>query len=80
MTEQLKTVREFMAEYADPLPEELNGKEQLIADLGFNSLTLFELVDEAEKRFSVSFNDDGIMQIVTVDDFIDLLNRKNAKF
>lgn len=80
MTEQLKVIHDFMADYADPLPDELDGKEQLIADLGFNSLTLFELVDEAEERFAVTFDDDEIMQIVTVNDFLDLLNRKNAKF
>ena len=80
MTEQLKVIHDFMADYADPLPDELDGKEQLIADLGFNSLTLFELVEEAEERFAVTFDDDEIMQIVTVNDFLDLLNRKNAKF
>ncbi len=78
MTEQLKKVRELMSEYADPLPEELDGKMQLIADLGFNSLTLFEMVNDAEERFSVRFEDDELMSIVTVDDFLDMLKKKNV--
>lgn len=79
MTEQLKKVREFMEEYADPLPDEIEGKMQLIADLGFNSLTLFEMVNDAEERFSVRFDNDEVMKVVTVDDFLDMLKKKNIE-
>ena len=79
MTQELAKVREFMTEYADPLPDEIDGKMQLIADLGFNSLTLFEMVNDAEERFSVRFDDAEIMKIVTVDDFIGLLEKKNIE-
>ena len=79
MTEQLKKVREFMEEYADPLPDEIEGKMQFIADLGFNSLTLFEMVNDAEERFSVRFDNDEVMKVVTVDDFLDMLKKKNIE-
>ncbi len=77
MKQDISKIRELMLEYADPLPEEIDGRMQLIADLGFNSLTLFEMVNDAEEKYSVRFEDSEIAEIVTVDDFIDLLDSKN---
>ena len=80
MNEKLTILRDFMEDYTDSLPEEINTDMQLIADLGFNSLTLIELVNDAEPRFSVVFDDDELAGIETVGDILDLLEEKNASF
>ena len=80
MNEQLKILCEFMKDYGDTVPDEIDGNMQLISDLGFNSLTLIELVNDAETRFSVTFDDDELVGIVTVGNLLKLLNEKNAAF
>ena len=80
MNEKLTILRDFMEDYTDSLPEEINADMQLIADLGFNSLTLIELVNDAEPRFSVVFDDDELAGIETVGDILELLEEKNASF
>lgn len=80
MNEKLSILRDFMAEFNPSMPEEINLSTQLIADLGFNSLTLIELVNDAEDRFDVIFEDDELAKIETVGDIFEMLEQKNASF
>ena len=80
MNEKLKTLRDFMSEYNPSVPEEIDTSMQIIADLGFNSLTLIELVNDAEHRFDVVFEDEELREIQTVGDILGMLEQKGASF
>ena len=80
MKEKLAILRNFMAEYNPSVPDEIDPSMQVIADLGFNSLTLIELVNDAEDRFDVVIEDDELAKIQTVGDILETLEQKNASF
>ena len=69
-----------MLEYNPSVPEEIDTSMQIIADLGFNSLTLIELVNDAEDRFNVVFEDEELAKIQTVGDILGMLEQKGASF
>ena len=75
----LKNTLGFLNDYAD-VDSSANADSQLIADLGFNSLTLLEMVNDAEDKFGITIEDDELPAIVTVGDVVDLLKRKNVVF
>ena len=80
MNEKLTLLRDFMLEYNPSVPEEIDTSMQIIADLGFNSLTLIELVNDAEDRFNVVFEDEELAKIQTVGDILGMLEQKGASF
>ena len=80
MKEKLSVLRDFMAEFNPSLPEEIDPSMQVIADLGFNSLTLIELVNDAEDRFDIVIDDEELARIETVGDILEMLEQKNASF
>ena len=80
MNEKLAILRNFMAEYEPSVSDEINPSMQVIADLGFNSLTLIELLNDAEDRFGVVFEDEELTKIATVGDILEMLEQKNASF
>ena len=80
MNDKLSKLRDFMAEFNPSMPEEIDTSMQIIADLGFNSLTLIELVNDAEDRFDVIFEDEELTKIDTVGDIFEMLEQKNASF
>ncbi|MBO4501641.1 MAG: acyl carrier protein [Clostridia bacterium] len=62
------------------LVEEMNVNEseitpdaEFIADLGFNSLELADLVVICEEKFDVEFDDEVLPTLVTVRDVVDYL-------
>lgn len=74
--ELLNRVRDFLLEHAESEFTDFSEKSQLIADLGFNSLDLMEIVNDAEDEFSVLIDDNDIDKIITVSDFIDIVEKK----
>ena len=70
-------VLNFLGEYVQ-LEDSVNEDSQLIADLGLNSLTLMEIVNDAEEAFSITIDDDELMKLVTVGDVILLLEKKGV--
>ena len=80
MNEKLKLLRDFMLEYNPSVPEEIDTSMQIIAELGFNSLTLIELVNDAEDRFNVVFEDEELAKIQTVGDILEIHEKKGASF
>ncbi|MBQ4311172.1 MAG: acyl carrier protein [Oscillospiraceae bacterium] len=74
--ELLERVKCFLVEHAEGEFEDFGEKSQLIADLGFNSLDLMEIVNDAEDEFSILIDDSDIDKIITVGDFIDLVEKK----
>ena len=77
MNELKEKVLNFLGEYVQ-LEDSVNEDSQLIADLGLNSLTLMEIVNDAEEAFSITIDDNELVQLVTVGDVIRLLEKKGV--
>ena len=77
MNELKEKVLSFLGEYVQ-LEDSVNEDSQLIADLGLNSLTLMEIVNDAEEAFSITIDDNELVQLVTVGDVIRLLEKKGV--
>ena len=69
----------FIGNYVE-IGDTVSADSQLIADLGFNSLTLLDMVNDAEDEFGISISDDELPGIVTIGDVVELLKRKNVDF
>ncbi len=71
-------VLNFLGEYAE-IDDSVNEDSQLIADLGLSSLSVMEIVNDAEDVFSITINDDELTGLVTVGDVINLLEKKGVQ-
>ena len=80
MGSSLDSALEFICEYTDKDvdPWVLNKDSQLISDLGFNSLSLLDMVNGAEDRYSISIADEEIRSVITVGDVIRLFRSKGV--
>ncbi|HZP52876.1 acyl carrier protein [Actinocrinis sp.] len=57
---------------------ELDGRyapEQKLADLGVDSLSLVEMLVQVEKRFGIALDDDEVVQVETIQDILDAVER-----
>ncbi|MBR2572607.1 MAG: acyl carrier protein [Clostridia bacterium] len=79
MDRYLECVIRFLQSNADRELPEITEDSHLIGDLGFNSLEMVQMVNDAEQAFDIVIEDDEMPQILTVGDFIALLKRKNAQ-
>lgn len=59
-------------------PEKVTFDSKLSEDLGLDSLDLMELVLEVEKKYKIVIEDDEAFCIETIQDLIDLINKKTA--
>ena len=66
----------FLSDYVKDAPKEINENTQLIADLGFNSLQMMQIVNDAELVFDIEIDDDELRDLVTVGDIVRLLEKK----
>jgi len=57
-------------------PTELNGRTELILDLGLDSLAIFEIVIELEETFDLRITDEDVERIKTIDDVVDYIYRQ----
>ena len=78
MSELMDKALNFLGEYTQ-LDDSVNEDSQLIADLGLNSLSLLEIVNDAEDAFSITIDDEELPQLVTVGDVIRLLEKKGVQ-
>ena len=79
MEKYFESIISFLKSSTDRELPEITGDSHLIGDLGFNSLELVQMVNEAEDVFGIVVEDKELGQIVTVNDFASLLMKKNAK-
>ena len=62
-----------IAEVAECALAELNGRTELIADLGLDSLMIFEIVFELEEKFDLRISDEEVDQIKTINQAVDFV-------
>ena len=76
----LEKIIRFLQENSPRELPEVKEDSHLVGDLGFNSLELVQLVNEAEDAFGITIDDDEMPQVLTISDFIALLKRKGVTF
>lgn len=75
-TEQLiQTFQKIASEVCERDLPKLEGKT-VIADLGLDSLQVLEIVGAMEREFKVQIPDDQLVNIQTVEDLTNLINRR----
>ena len=75
-SEILKKVIEIVADKNDMKVENVLPESRLSADLGVDSLDQVELVMEIEDAFKVKFEDAEMEKILTVQDAVELVEKK----
>ncbi len=75
--ELLNKVVVFLQEHAETELEDISESSQLLGGLGFNSLDLMNIVNDAEDEFGIVIEDDDMLKIVTVGDIVDLIKQKS---
>lgn len=75
-TEILKKITEIVAEKNDMVPENVLPESRFVEDLGVDSLDRVELVMEIEDAFKVKFEDAEMEKITTVQDAVELVEKK----
>lgn len=69
-------VREVMVTELALKPEIVKLQSKLNEDLGADSLDATEIVTALEERFGIDIPDDEAIKVTTVDDIVQLINRK----
>ena len=74
----LNKVIEILAEKLDKDPSEITAESSIKEDLGADSLDMVEIVMEIEEEFDVEVEDSDTASIITVQDIVDYVTKKQA--
>ena len=69
---QFKTI---VAQYCEVKPEEMTEDMRFREDLGFSSLDFMSFLGELEDTFEVELEEEDALQVVTIGEALDMLNR-----
>ena len=72
----LDKIRDILVEYVEVPREEITEKSKLVADLGFSSLDVMDVVLAFEEEFKVEIPDRKLLEIVTIEDMIKILEEE----
>ncbi|MBO4396445.1 MAG: acyl carrier protein [Eubacterium sp.] len=73
--EKEKQFKEIVAQYCEVSPEEMTNEMRFREDLGFSSLDFMSFLGELEDTFDVELEEEDALQVLTVGEALDLLNR-----
>ncbi len=65
----------FIQGYAKKQVDDINENTILPSDLGIDSLTFVRMVNDAEKKFNVTIDDNKLISVRTVRDFVRLIEQ-----
>ncbi len=71
----IDTFQRVASEVAERQFPKISGKT-VIADLGIDSLAMLEIVGAMEREFKVQIPDDQLVGIQTIEDLVNLLERR----
>ena len=71
----LEKLREIICEFVDMDPNEITPDTNIRTDLGLNSLELVNLAVEIEEAFEVEIPDREAMDLATVQDAMDIIEK-----
>jgi acyl carrier protein len=69
---EFKTI---VAQYCDTPAEEITNDMRFREDLGFSSLDFMSLLGELEDTFDVELEEEAVLQILTIEEALELLDR-----
>lgn len=69
---QFKTI---VAQYCEVKPEEMTNEMRFREDLGFSSLDFMSFLGELEDTFDVELEEEDALQVVTIGEALELLDR-----
>ncbi len=72
----LDKIRDILVEYVEVPKEKITEEAKLIADLGLSSLDVMDVVLAFEEEFNVVIPDRKLLDIITVEDMIQLLEEE----
>ena len=71
----LEELKELICNYVEAAPETITLDSKFIDDLGFNSFDFMSLLGEVEEKYNVRVNEEEIIELATVGDAIDYINK-----
>ena len=69
---QFKTI---VAQYCEVKPEEMTGDMRFREDLGFSSLDFMSFLGELEDTFDLELEEEDALQVLTIAEALELLER-----
>ncbi len=70
-------LRDILIEEMSINPSDITPDAEFIADLGFNSIELADLVVICEEKFDMEFDDDVLPSLLTVRDVADYIEQNS---
>ena len=74
----LVKVKELIGKQLNKKPEVIKVTDRIVEDLGADSLDIVEMLMTLEEDFGIQISDDDAMNIKTVGDLVEYLNKNNA--
>lgn len=71
----LEEIREMICNYVEAKPEDITPDTKFVDDLGFNSFDFMSFLGEAEEKFGIKVNEEEILDLATVGDAIDYIEK-----
>ncbi len=72
---QEKQFKEIVAQYCNMDPEKITNDMRFREDLGFSSLDFMSFLGELEDTFDIELEEEDLVQILTVAEALELLER-----
>lgn len=72
----LNEVKEKLLEYCEYPEEQLNENTEIIKDLQIDSLNIMTIIGDFEDEYDVVFEPNDVKDVVTVGDFVKMLEKK----
>lgn len=72
MFEELK---EMICNYVEAEPDSITPDSKFVDDLGFNSFDFVSFLGEAEEKFGVHVNENDLIDLATVNDAMDYIEK-----
>lgn len=74
MTQEMQ-FKKIIAQYSDVKPEDMTDDMRFREDLGFTSLDFMSFLGELEDTFDVELEEEDALQVITIAEALDLLER-----
>ena len=75
MFEIIEKIKEFIGNYVDADPETITEDSRFIEDLNFNSYSFMSMLGELEDELDVTIDEQDVLELHTVGDAADYLEK-----
>ena len=74
MTQEMQ-FKEIVAQYCQVEPEDMTNDMRFREDVGFTSLDFMSFLGELEDTFDVELEEEDVVQVLTIEEALELLQR-----